>query len=62
MSTTPSPAPEKKDAPTVAPAAAPATGAAPRKPAPWRVPTVRKGLENTPSCNPNFRGAIPPAR
>ncbi|MFO0931919.1 MAG: hypothetical protein U1E39_04335 [Planctomycetota bacterium] len=47
-SPTPAPTP-----PSPAPAAPPA-----RKPLPWRAPAPKKGTENTPSCNPNYR---PPA-
>ena len=49
----PTPAPTPPTPPPPAPAAPPA-----RKPLPWRAPAPKKGTENTPSCNPNYR---PPA-
>jgi hypothetical protein len=44
-------------APKPAPPAPPAPA---KKPAPWRVPTPAKGVEATPSCNPNYRPVKPP--
>jgi hypothetical protein len=45
--------------PSPAPAPAPAAPAA-KKAAPWCVPTPVKGLEATPSCNPNYKPVVPP--
>ena len=45
------PEPKKPAAPASPPA---------RKPAPWCVPQHAKGVEATPSSNPNYRQVLPP--
>lgn len=44
--------------PTPTPPVPPPAPKPARKPLPWRAPAPKKGTENTPSCNPNYR---PPA-